>query len=237
MNIKMLNFIVILLLSVNAYSEDFKWARAKFDVKEPAQELWYVDMETEDKELLKQIENYTTIKTDKKVYTVSLDDLNDMVKYPIIYMIASRPPVLSEKEIANLKEYMSRGGLIFASDHHEGGDASKPVAGAMGTQDEFYRGMKTLLEDKIFPGKKCEVIPEGHEIFHSHFDMEFGFPHLFGPKNPLLGMKDDKGRYMAIMTSSGIQGGWSTADQGVSKFNRVLAVKMAINLIVYSMTH
>ena len=93
MNIKMLNFIVILLLSVNAYSEDFKWARAKFDVKEPAQELWYVDMETEDKELLKQIENYTTIKTDKKVYTVSLDDLNDMVKYPIIYMIASRPPV------------------------------------------------------------------------------------------------------------------------------------------------
>lgn len=225
---RILTLLLVLIFSVTCNAEEFRWARGKFKVLMPAQEEWDEDLK-DDIRLVEQVEKLTSIKVEKKVNVVTFDNLEELVKYPLIYMTASRTPVFSDLEIANLREYMSRGGIIFADDHHEG-------PGGLGTDDEFYRGMKKILEEKIFPGKKMEVLPDGHELFHCHYDLEFGFPHMVGTPRPLLGLKDAKDSYfMAFVVANSIKGGWSQSEHG--SYKRNLALKAAINLIVYSMTH
>ena len=149
--------LTVVLLSAVCSGEEFRWARGKFKVLLPAQEEWDKDLK-DDIRLAEQVGKLTSIKVEKKVNVVAFDVLEEMVKFPLIYMTASRTPVFSEAEITNLREYMLRGGIIFADDHHEG-------SGGLGTDDEFYRGMKKALEEigieserlrTFFPGAASE---------------------------------------------------------------------------------
>ncbi|OGF49815.1 MAG: hypothetical protein A2231_05190 [Candidatus Firestonebacteria bacterium RIFOXYA2_FULL_40_8] len=226
---------IIAFTSTNIYAEDIlKWARVKVNIKKPCQEDWDNGLET-DVIFLKEVEKLTTLKFDMKVNVVTLQDLDEMVKYPLLYMRASRPPVLSAKEQSNLREYLKRGGVLFGDDNHEG-------SGGLGTEDEFYRGMKQIMEEQIFPGRKMEFIPLDHEIFHCHFDLPFGWPVCAGEvhnkdNNVPLGMFAEKDKHLMVLIYGGsLMGGWSTTWE-CSAVKKRQAYKAGVNLIVYSMTH
>ena len=231
---KKLILLLISLFLTGACAQEFKWARAQFNLQNPkgssvynqySIEDWDIDMDA-DLHLLKELAKVTTIKPDLKVYTVKLDNLEEMTKYPLIFMHASDYGSFSEKEVTNLREYLNRGGMIYADDCNAGPEG-----------DRFYQSIKTLFEDKVFPKKKFEEMADDSPIFHSHFDMPLGLPLVVGVKRPLMVMKDDKGRVLVINTSADLHCGWTGRGGGESPLKIKQALKMAVNIIIYAITN
>jgi hypothetical protein len=216
-----------------ANAEEFKWARAEFKIQNPKGtalydkyrlEDWDIDM-TADLIMLKELEKSTTIKPVYKVFTVKLTELNEMVKYPLIFMHASDYAVFSDEEVKNLREYLNRGGMIYADDCNAGPEG-----------DRFWRSAKDVFENKVFPGKKFSEIPNEDPIFHCHFELVYGLPIVCGGTHPFLCLKDDKDRIMVFLSSADLHCGWT--ERGThSGILRKQSIKMAINIIVYALTH
>jgi hypothetical protein len=75
---------------------------------------------------------------------------SDIYKYPILYMHGRTRFQLSSQERQQMKEYLERGGVLFA-------DA---CCGA----SQFDQSFRSLME-QTFPGKKLQRIPPDHEMF------------------------------------------------------------------------
>jgi len=99
--------------------------------------------------------------------------------------------------------------------------------------NKFFRGFKKIVEEEIFPGKKFEVLPNSHPIYHCHFDLPKGLVCNQLPVAPGMGLSDDKGRLMIFLSSADINCEWSTRN-----FDKApAAYKMGINIITYALTH
>jgi hypothetical protein len=232
--------LLAVLLSSGASAESkFKFARARVKIVKPCQEDWDVDMD-DDENFLTMVKEMTTLDVDTKCYVVEFKDIKEVSGFSMIKIQASRPAIFTDEEIKVMKEYIERGGLIFGDDHHEGGDPAHPVPGALGTQDEFYRGMIKTVEEKIYPGKKMFKIPLDHPIFHCYFELPNGWPICVGlPHNIPMGYANEKdGHLMIILFGSGLQGGWSSpAKWNIPMTMKRQAVKAGVNMLVYGVTH
>ena len=216
-------FAVFAFFASSAFSEElFNWARVKFADKKDGEDQWDVNLGY-DAALLDGIEKLSTLKTNKKVNIVSFNDLEEITKYPVLFMHASGTPLFSEKEKKNLKEYLSRGGFLFVDDCHN-----------QALDNLFYRGMRRVLEE-LFPGKKCETLKPSHEIFHSHFELAKGIGSGVGANQPVLGMSDDKGRLMAILMTADLHCSWGS-DNKNDRFKQD-SYRMVVNIIIYTLTH
>ncbi|MFH1074234.1 MAG: DUF4159 domain-containing protein [Candidatus Firestonebacteria bacterium] len=223
--------LVCLFLSGNLIyaAEIFKWARVKFESKLPAEskrenmEVWDTDFNG-DITLLTALENNSTIKTDKTIYKVSFKDLKEIAGFPMVFIHGSGIPVFSSEEIKNMREYMQRGGLIYAEDCQ-----LEPK------EDYFYLEMKKLVEEKIFPGKKLEPLDYKHPIFDCFYHFPLGFPLIVGVDHPFLGLPDEKGRLMMFLSSKDLHCGWHRHRQ--KKIVQREALKGGINIIIYALTN
>lgn len=81
-----------------------------------------------------------------------LSDATNLKRYPMLYMHGRYAFQLSRQERDNLRQYLERGGVLFA-------DA------CCGTKP-FDRGFRDLMA-QVFPEKKLERIPPNHEMFTS----------------------------------------------------------------------
>lgn len=226
--------ILLMLLGLNfTYAGDlFKWARVKANIKKPCQEDWDKTMPRVDKSFLNSLAKYTTLKVDMNVYTVTFEDLDKVCEYPFLFFAASRPPIFSDKEIKNLREYLNRGGFLFAEDLNEG-------PSGLGTSDEFYRGMKEIMENKVFPKSKMKPIPADHQIYHCYFELPYGWPLSCGTQKLPLGMFNEKdGHLMVIISFAGISQGWDVDESWYTPPHlKKETYKAGINMVIYVLTH
>ena len=178
-------------------------------------------------DMLNFLEKYTTIKVDKEPVVVTFKKVEEIEKYPLIFMSADGPIDFSELECKNMAEYCKRGGFIFIDD-----------CVYKSTNSLFFRSFKDLIEKKIFPGKKAKLLSFDHEIYHCHFDLPAGLPYMQGEAAGGWAVADDKGRIMIMLSPHDIHCGWLP---GQEKFWSDLAKKQAFqfmtNLVIYSMTH
>jgi len=227
--------IIVLLLAMfcmvsfsYAEGQEFKWARVQFKCKEPdAQEKWDIDMKG-DVTFLEHLEKYTTLKVDKTVNVVTLQTLNEIIKYPLLFMTASGTPDLSETEINNLKEYLNRGGFLLCD------DSNWPARGG----NIFVDGMRKIF-DRIYPKNKVVPLELDHELFRIHFDLPLGFNQklAFEKVKSISGiwaMSDEKNRAMVVFTIL-LQNTWGGKYFHPEKQEE--AVKTGINIVMYSLTH
>ena len=131
-------------------AERFFWGRVKFnsDKKVPDQwDAWPVF----DVFFLSILKKRTNIEVDETWYVADLKDPDELVKYPILFMTADGNFECSENELANLKEYLLRGGFLFADDC---------VFGSAG--DKFFTGFKQKIE-ALF-GRQMVRLPNDHSI-------------------------------------------------------------------------
>ena len=77
---------------------------------------------------------------------------SNIFKYPIVFMHGRKAFTMSRQEIRNLREYLRRGGLLFA-------DA------ACGDR-KFDRSFRRMIA-QLYPDKKLKRIPPDHELFTS----------------------------------------------------------------------
>ncbi len=205
----------------------FHWGRVKFDMNENVPDKWDIHPWS-DLFFIKNLRKQTNINVDEKWHEVPLDNIEEMAKFPMLFMTADGSFAFSEKQKKNLKEYLERGGFLYGDDCVFGRDG-----------DHFFKAFKAQIE-AIF-GQKMVKLPNNHEIYHCLYDLN-GAPYMQGQNYG--GWALFIGKRMAVFLTSGdIHCGWASASQiesGKSSwFNQEKsrqAVQMGMNIIFYSMT-
>jgi hypothetical protein len=197
---------------------------------------WGIDAPAAEQNLSRRVKTATAIRVEDPIL-MTLDDPR-LFENPWIYFVEPSSMRMQESEIPILREFLLRGGFAMMDDFH--GPAE---------WDAFAREMK-----RLFPDREIVEVPKDHPVFDAFYKMD-GYPQVAGLGSFLAGrtwerggvmphlrtILDDNGRPMMFInwnTDMGDGWEWSNADQypGYIKYT-ALAYRMAINEIVYALTH
>jgi len=213
-------------------AERFYWARVKFKAHSNQGGQWDGDP-FGDVFFLRTLRERTNIQVDEDWYAADLNKIDELVKFPILFMTSDPGFTLPENQLANLKEYLERGGFIFADDC-VWNERNPPG-------DYFFKSYQALIE-KMFNTAMVKL-PDDHEIYHCLYDMPNGLPHMQGTPHGGWALFLN-GRMVTFLSPSDLHCGWSSHHLLITggrpwfpKEKSDLALKMGINIIVYAMTH
>jgi Domain of unknown function (DUF4159) len=195
--------------------------------------LWTQDFPRADRHLSQAVRRLTRLHVRSVEQIVNLDE-GDAYDWPWLYAVQVGEWGLTTEQSKELREYVLRGGFFMADDFH-------------GTAEwgEFEKRIKAA-----FPDRPIVEIPNEDAIFHTVYDLNDRFQvpgqeHLrLGYKNDGIGahwraIYDDKNRILvAISFNSDLGDAWEWADDPryPEKFSD-LAIRVAVNYIIYAMTH
>jgi hypothetical protein len=178
--------------------------------------------------LMKYLAENTTVSVQFKKENVDLRTV-DAFAHPILYMTGHDDFKLTEEEVANLRRYLSAGGVLVAN----------ACCGRQSFDTAFRREIARVLPDQklarvaqdhpvyksVFPIQKVEYTPL---VLHEH-------PGLDRPT--LEGMTLDN-QLRVIYSPLGFVNGWSGAPNPYAReYESTDALKLGINILVYAMTH
>jgi len=175
---------------------------------------------------------------------VTLDLFDDrLFDYPWLYATQVGYWVLSDQEIAKLREYLLRGGFLMTDDFFD--------------QREWFVFEESM--HRLFPDRPIlEIDADTDEVLHVLYDVDKftqipGLRHLGGwgrrrgggfggarlPEPRWRGIYDDDGRLMiAINFNQDIGDAWEHADDAFyPEPMTALAYRFGINYLIYAMTH
>jgi hypothetical protein len=169
---------------------------------------------------LQEFERRTGIQTypEEKVITLLDEDLR---AYPFLYMTGHGTVRLGADEIEALRRHLEAGGFLYADDNYG--------------MDVSFRAMVR----RLFPEKQLQELPSDHPIYHAFYDLP-GLPkiHEHDSKRPQGFGIEHEGRLVLFYTyESDIGDGLEDPrvhDDPPEK--RELAMKMAVNIIMYAIT-
>jgi hypothetical protein len=198
---------------------------------------WAMDYPRSDRHLAAAVRRLTRIHARSAEQLVDLDD-RDVYDWPWLYAVETGHWDLTDEQAKTMREYLLRGGFFMTDDFH--GSIEWEV---------FTAGLK-----KIFPDRPVVDIDSKDALFHILYDLddkyqvpgamflETGLTYEKGEsgKQPhWRGIYDDHGRVMvAICHNMDLGDSWEHADnpEYPEKYS-ALGIRIAMNYIVYSMTH
>jgi hypothetical protein len=168
---------------------------------------------------------------------INLEDGDDVFNWPMLYAVRTIDIQLSDAMTAKLREYLDRGGFLIADD--------------MWGPREQQAIAETVHE--LYPKRELVELPDDALAFHMLFDLDKRYQILgqwarFNGMRPLDGVSydphfkgvfDDKGRQtIAVWFNNDTGDSWEWADDPSypEKFS-ALGIRIALNQIVYAMTH
>ena len=197
---------------------------------------WAADYPKSDRQLVEGVVRLTRIDTHVAEQVVDAQS-DDIYNWPWIFVEDPGWWVLSQAEADRMRTYLLRGGFMFFDDTH-------------GDQE-----WNTLMDGvhMIFPDRQVEDLKDSDEIFHTMYDLDgrFQIPgtrFIWGYRRPYLpdmkvpkwrAIRDDQGRIMiAICHNSDVGDAWEWADSpDYPEAATSMAYRIAINYIIYGMTH
>lgn len=171
---------------------------------------------------------------------VTFDSLDQIKKYPFLFMTGENYFQFNGDQKYNLKEYITRGGFLLMDDC---------VVGDGG--DFYYQSAFRLLEE-TFGKDSIKRIPNEHEVFHNVYDLgetglptvdyiyrkrPGGLPYMHGQNHGARGVFMGK-RLAIFLSSTDIHCGWCDSlgiEWGRANYEK--AIEMGINIIMYAMSH
>jgi len=199
------------------YSSDFTMARLKYRGGGD----WYSDP-TSLPNLLAQVEARVGTSASSEDARIAVMD-EALFNYPFAYMTGHGNVDFSDEEATQIRLYLAAGGFLWADDCY-GMDAS------------FRKAMR-----KVFPDAELVELPFSHEIYHIVYAFSQGLPkiheHDGGPPHGYGIIRD--GRLVVFYSfNTDIGDGLEDADvHGDSPDVRDAAMKMAVNIVSYALTH
>jgi len=182
---------------------------------------WYVG-QTQIPNLLKGLRERTNVETASKQTVIQLTD-KKLYSYPFIYMTGHGNVAFTDDEVRVLRPYLIRGGFLWANDDY-------------GMDKSFRREMK-----RVFPDKELVEVPFDHEIYHCYYDFPNGLPkiHEHDGKPPRGYGIFHEGRMVVFYDyESDIGDGLEDPDvHNDPPEKREQALRMAINIVIYALTH
>ena len=157
---------------------------------------------------------------------VTFDSIEEIRKYPFLFMTGENYFQFDDNQKNNLKQYIMRGGFLFMDDCvvSNGGDF-------------FYQSAYKTLEE-TFGTDSVRRISNGHEVFHNVYDLgDIGLPYLKGQNHGARGIFIGE-RLAVFLSSNDIHCGWCDSrsqEWNIDKYEK--AIQMGINIIMYAMSH
>lgn len=181
---------------------------------------WYNDP-SEEVNLLKFVGNHTTIDVDPRYEFVELSSEN-LFSYPVLFITGHGNIHFSDYEVQRLREYLTRGGFLYADDDY-------------GMDKAFRREMK-----KVFPDKEFAELPFSYGLYNCQFPFPNGVPktHEHNGKPPQgFGLFVD-GRLAVYYTyESNPSDGWADPEiHNDPEPVRQTALRFGTNIIVWALT-
>lgn len=196
---------------------------------------WMIDSPAAERHFLQGLRRLSNIDCrSKEVYVRATDE--ELFDYPWLYVVEPGHWDLTDEEVERIREYLMRGGFIIFDDFH-------------GTYEwaMFMRGLR-----KILPDRPVVDLKPDDRVFHTLYDLE---PREQIPGAQMLytgrtyerdgvtphwrGIYDDEGRLMVMINfNMDLGDAWEHADwPEYPERYTAMAYRLAINYIVYSMTH
>jgi hypothetical protein len=152
---------------------------------------------------------------------VSLDS-EDLYRHPMLYVSGHGRISLSDAEVSELRRYLEAGGFLYADDNY-GLDAS----------------FRATME-QVFPDDPLRPLGSEHPIYHCFYDLP-GLPKIHehdGAPAQGFGIVKD-GRLLVYYSWSSDIGDGLEAPQvhGDPPAAREAAARMAVNILMYALTH
>jgi hypothetical protein len=150
-----------------------------------------------------------------------LDD--ELFDYPFLHMTGHGNVRFTSEEVERFRWYLTHGGFLFADDNY-------------GMDESLRREIR-----KIFPEAELVELPFGHEIYHTIYDFSQGLPkiheHHGGPPHG-YGIFHEGRMVIFYSYNTDIGDGIEDADVHNDPPDvREEALRMAINVVCYAMTH
>ena len=148
---------------------------------------------------------------------------DDLFNYPFLYMNGHGNVHLGDAEVDRLRHYLSSGGFLFADDNY-GMDAS------------FRREIA-----KVFPDRPLVEVPFDHPVYHCFYELPNGPPKIHEHDGlPPKGYGIFDGDRLVVYYTYQSDIGDGIEDPDVHRDppeKREAAMRMAINVVVYALTH
>jgi hypothetical protein len=230
-------------------SDTFTFARLRYEKSgmPGARGGWTTDLPDADLNLSYRLQQMTSMRTDPNGRVVRASD-PELFNYPFLYAAAPGAIGLTSSDIENLRKYLLGGGSMIMTDFW--GDQE------VWNMEELFR--------RILPGHKFVELQLDHELYRSVFQIvekgqvpqsERGKALEYNPNGPTWEQRsgsdtrqvnhralfDEKGRLMVLgIHNSDHSDGWERegeSDYYFHRFSEQIAYPLAINALVYMMTH
>lgn len=197
---------------------------------------WTIDYPRSDRHLLQGIRRLTRIHTRSVEQVVDMDGTDDAYNWPFLYAVEPGHWDLPDDQAAQLREFLLRGGFLMVDDFH-------------GTLE--WNNFKRNIQ-KVFPDREVVDLKNNDPIFHVIYDLDdrFQVPGWqwsisgltyeydgFDPK--WRAIYDNDGRVMvAICHNMDLGDAWEWSDDPrYPEKWASLAYRIAVNYVMYDMTH
>lgn len=216
----------------------FRFVRIRYDGVYRRSRTWAYDFPTAEENLYEAIRRTTNIHLEGPPIVLRLED-EEIFEYPILYLTEPGYWMTNDAEVENMKKYFARGGFMIIDDFHDNRDPNE-----RGREwDNFYQNIK-----QVFPDREPVELEPSHPIWSIFYDidpvaavsakLESGeVPWLDSNSDVYYGIFDDNGRMMCVICyNQDIGDGWEWPGRNIRKASTV-SFQMAINFIIYAMTH
>ena len=200
---------------------------------------WTVDYPKGDRTLAALLKRFTRMDVRSVEQPVNLDDEDDVYYWPFLVMGLGGNWRLSDDQAGKLREYLLRGGFLYADSF-------------FGSNDwiGFTQGLS-----QIFPDRPIIDIPADHPVLHIVYDVselrQVRIPHFQsllrggggwlndGRAPSWHGIEDDEGRLMVLIGfNNDTPDAWQWADDPRYPAEAAnLGLRIGVNIATYLMTH
>jgi len=192
---------------------------------------WKHDFPESDEFAVSLLHELTGVRVGPNSYEIVRLDSPDVFKYPFVYLSEPGFLALTNKEIANLGEYIRRGGFIMADDFRTAAYLRGP---------EELEVLRSYLKRAV-PERELVRLDLSHQIFHSFFDINtLKMKPPYGEFEPQFwGMADEHGDLQVIANYNNDVGDfWKYLDHGDKPLqDSSTSIRLGMNYIVYALSH
>ena len=192
---------------------------------------WKHDYPASDEFFVGLVHELTGVRVNPDSYKIVRLDSPDVFNYPFLYLSEPGFLDLNDKEIANLGEYIRRGGFIMADDFRTAAYLRGP---------EELEVLRSYLKRAV-PERDLVRLNIKHPIFHSYFDVDtLNMKAPYGDWEPQFwGLPDEHGNLQVIANyNNDIGDFWKYLDHGDKPLqDSTRSIRLGINYLLYSMSH
>jgi Domain of unknown function (DUF4159) len=221
---------------------EFVYARIRYHLTADAwfvhEVPWHHDYPYSDETFPTVLGEVTNIKTSPTSYRIVDIDSPELFKYPFAYLCEPGFIELNPKDVANLREYLDRGGFLLVDDfrtaqfsHYKGGGPEDDIG-------NFRRQVKKMYPDRDFV--RLDLSDPIFSTFYKIKSLSMTAPYIFPGQSPVefLGLRDSHGNLQMVLDNNNdISEFWEWINEGrMSMHDATTSFQFGINYVLYAMT-